>query len=235
MSAFRGEYIIRTVPTKLIMRNAVMLCIILLLVTGTVSASGVVPAERIVRNTTVIAPVTTTQAPADTGFVQNLFSPVTRFIPGMVTVTPTPVLHPLVTPAEVDLPGPVITGGVPGQTVKSLSLHLSQNQKQYAENTPVTDPCSTGNSNFRVMHGTVYVLFVYDHPAQVEESVILETDGKLYGILSENPQIFTLMQTAMATGKPVGLTAYYEPAPPANTGGLWPVYRVCGMYVDNSY
>jgi hypothetical protein len=216
------------------MRNAVLLCTILLLITGSVSAAGIVPAERMVQNVTVIAPVTTTQTPADTGLVQNLISPVTRLIPGMVTAAPTPVPPSLIIPVKTGLSGPAPTGGIPNQTVKSVALNLVDMQMQKSGSTPESDPCSMSNSNIKVMHGTVYVLMVQDHPVLAQQGVILENDGKLYGIISDNPNFFSLMQTAMVTKKYVAVAAYYEPAPPEGLGGLWPIYRTCWMYVDNS-
>jgi hypothetical protein len=217
------------------MRNIALFCIVCLVLIGIVSASGMVPAERTVRNSsTVIIPVKNTETPVDTGFVQSIISPVARYI-GINTTAPaaesrSPVMN---SPANPQVPAP--TQGVPTKTGMSLAQQIVDMHVQESGNVQTTDPCTMDNSNFRVMHGTVHILYVQEHPVRTTEGVILEDDGKLYGILSENPEVFSLMQTAVAAGKPVLVAAYYDPADVKNNYiPLFNAYRACWIAIDNS-
>lgn len=72
-----------------------------------------------------------------------------------------------------------------------------------------------------------------DEPEEYWGAVLFEDDGKGYTLLSDNPMIYSMMQTAIVMDEDIGVSGYPVPGKPGDTFSLWfPSYQVCFMDVS---
>jgi len=213
------------------MKTAIIIGIACLVLTGVVSASGVVPAIPAVRNTSLVTGtvVPTPQPTGTTGFIGNLIAPIVHILPTATATPAAPVVRQAgTTNIAIASLTPFVTpdpGGLsPAQKVENMQLQ----QPGFGS---ATDPCGDPGS-LRVMHGKMDTVYVQDTPGPFRGGVLLEHDGKLYTLVSANNDVYTLMQTAFASDREVSVAGYPGTVNPGDGFQvLFTPYKVCWMTV----
>lgn len=201
------------------MRSIALIVLLLLFLTGAASAAGIMPAGQIAKNISV-APVTTTQQPANNDIIGNLISPIVKVVP-VATATPS-VQQTTVPPSQ---PNPVPAGMTMAEKIKYLEIHNAGINSASA--------CNPSSSSYRFMHGRIMLVYLFDESEDLWGAVLYEDDGKGYTLLSDNPMIYSMMQTAIVMDEDIGVGGYPVPGKPGDNFSLWfPSYQVCFMDVS---
>lgn len=202
------------------MRSIALIVLLLLCISGTASALGIMPAGQVAKNISV-ATVTTTQQPANNDIIGNLIGPIVRVVP---VATATPSVQQTTVPPVQPQPAP---------SVMTLVSKFEDLQIHGASAASPANACSPGSSSLRVMHGKIKLVYANDQPKELWGAVLYENDGNAYTLLSDNEHIYSMMETAIIMDRDIGLAGYPVAGNPDDGFSvLLPSYKVCWMDVS---